>query len=84
MQNNKQLSKDDVIKLSQSPNTENKITTINKLSTLYNMPNISLQERKLTEDIFRIIVEDVEVKVRQILSECLKKAKTSLRTLSKR
>ena len=75
MQNNKQLSKDDVIKLSQSPNTENKITTINKLSTLYNMPNISLQERKLTEDIFRIIVEDVEVKVRQILSECLKKSK---------
>lgn len=75
MQNNKQLSKDDVVKLKVSPTAENKIITVQKLSTLYNIPSISLRERKLAEDIFRIMVEDVEVKVRQILSECLKKSK---------
>lgn len=75
MQNNKQLSREDVIKLSVSRSAENKISTAQKLSTLYNMPNISLGERKLAEDIFRIMVEDVEISVRQILAECLKKSR---------
>lgn len=75
MQNNKQLSREDVVKLSASRSAENKITTVQKLSSLYSSPNISLRERKLAEDIFRIMVEDVEIKVRQILSECLKNSK---------
>ena len=75
MQNKKQLSKEDVVRLSASRSAENKIMTVQKLSSFYNTTNISLQERKLAEDIFRIMVEDVEVKVRQILSECLKNSK---------
>ena len=73
MQNKKQLSKEDVVRLSASRSAENKIMTVQKLSSFYNTTNISIQERKLAEDIFRIMVEDVEVKVRQILSECLNK-----------
>ncbi len=75
MQNKKQLSKEDVVRLSASRSAENKIMTVQKLSSFYNTTNISIQERKLAEDIFRIMVEDVEVKVRQILSECLKNSK---------
>ena len=75
MSNNKQLSREDVIKLSVSRSAENKISTAQKLSGLYNSPNISMGERKLAEDIFRIMVEDVEISVRQILSECLKKSR---------
>lgn len=71
----KSLSQDDVAKLAQSPSAENKIETVNKLSVLYNQPDISLTERKLAEDIFRLMVVDVEIKVRQILSECLKNSK---------
>ena len=76
MANNKKiLSEEDVRNLSESPSVENKILTVNKLSELYDQANISLNERKLAEDIFRIMVQDVEVKVRQILSECLKNSK---------
>lgn len=75
MQNNKQLSREDVVRLSASRSAENKISTVQKLSSLYSSPNITLRERKLAEDIFRIMVEDVEVKVRQILAECLKNTK---------
>lgn len=75
MQNNKTLSNEDVEKLSQNRSTENKILTVQKLSSLYSMPNISIRERKLAEDIFHLMVQDVEIKVRQILSECLKKSK---------
>ena len=75
MSNNKELSQEDVSRLELNPSAENKIITVNKLSSLYSQPNLTLRERKLAEDIFRIMVEDVEVKVRQILSECLKNAK---------
>ena len=75
MANNKDLSLEDVNRLSLDPSAENKIITVNKLSSLYVQPNLTLRERKLAEDIFRIMVEDVEIKVRQILSDCLKNAK---------
>ena len=71
----KSLSQEDVVKLAQSPSAKNKIETVDKLSVLYNQSDISFTERKLAEDIFRLMVEDVELKVRQTLSECLKNSK---------
>lgn len=72
----KSLSQEDVVKLAQSPSAKNKIETVDKLSVLYNQSDISFTERKLAEDIFRLMVEDVELKVRQTLSECLKNSKS--------
>ncbi|MDR1026277.1 MAG: DUF2336 domain-containing protein [Lactobacillus sp.] len=72
---NKLLTKEDVLKLSQDKSAEMRSKTAQKLSAYYNNPDLSQKEMKLAEDIFRIMVEDVEVKVREVLSESLKNSK---------
>ena len=72
---NKTLTKQDILALAKAPTIENKGLTIQKVSSYYNGDNISERGLKLAEDIFRIMVEDIEVKVREILSESLKNCK---------
>lgn len=69
------LTKEDVKNLSQNPSVENKAVTVQKITAYYSGSKITERGLRLAEDIFRIMVEDVEIKVREILSESLKNCK---------
>lgn len=74
--NNTILTKEDIQRLSQNLSAENKGITARKISEYYNGAKLTEKGIKLAEDIFRIMVKDVEVKVRVILSESLKNCKS--------
>ena len=69
------LSEIDILNLSKNPTIENKSSIVKNITIYYNGGEITEKGLRLAEDIFRIMVEDVEVKVRQILSESLKNCK---------
>lgn len=69
---NSKLSKDDVIKLAEQKSPERRVITAEKISQYYQSENITEDEIKLAEDIFRVMIRDAEVRVRQALSESLK------------
>lgn len=71
MDNNK-LNIQDVKNLSEKPQLENKSIVAQKVSAYYNGHTVTPKGMKLAEDIFRIMVRDVEIKVRQVLAESLK------------
>lgn len=71
--NNSTLNKQDVINLAASPTPQNKAIIADKLSTSYGNNNLSATERSLAEDIFRIMIKDTEIRVREALSNSLKK-----------
>ena len=70
--NNSELNKQDVKNLAKKPRLEAKSVVAQKVGAYYNGRTITPNGKKLAEDIFRIMVRDVEVKVRQILSDSLK------------
>ena len=72
---NNKLNKEDILTLSTNPNAVNKSVTAQKVSALYKSGQISNQALNLAEDIFRILVKDIEIKVREALSESLKTCK---------
>lgn len=72
---NNPLTSKDVDLLSQNLCTATKIGTVQKISAYYNGNTLTDKGIKLAEDIFRILVHDVELQVREILSESLKNAK---------
>ena len=69
------LTSQDVIRLSQELNAKNKILTAKKISAYYNGNSLTDDGIRLAEDIFRIMVKDIEIQVREILSDSLKKAR---------
>lgn len=69
---NTTLTREDVNKLAQNINTETKIRTAQKVGAYYNDRNITERGLKIAEEIFRIMVQDVEIKVREALSESLR------------
>ena len=73
---NKLITKEDADKLAANPGLANKSDIAQKVSTYYNGNNIAPVCAKLAEDIFRIMLKDVEEKVRQALSEALKNCHT--------
>ena len=67
------LTKEDVATLAKGQSVENKSSTIKKVAHYYTAQgNLSSKGKQLAEDIFRIIVQDVEVKVREVLAESIK------------
>ena len=66
------LNSQDVAKLANNPSVENKELIAQKISFLYNSHTITPASAKLAEDIFRIMVKDTEIKVREALSNSLK------------
>ena len=70
------LTANDIKLLSQNPSVENKGSTARKVTAYYDGGLITERGLKLAEDIFRIMVEDIEVKVREILSDSLKNCKS--------
>lgn len=70
--NNSELNKQDVRNLAAKPKLEAKSVVAQKVSAYYNGRTVTPNGKKLAEDIFRIMVRDVEVKVRQVLADSLK------------
>lgn len=69
------LTKEDIGKLSQNLNADNKAIAAQKVGAYYNDKNITVRGHLLAEEIFRILVKDVEVKVREALSDSLKNSR---------
>lgn len=67
-----QLTKEDVLKLAEDSSVDRRIETVGKLSSFYDGQDLSAEEIKLAEDIFKVMVKDAEVIVRKALSENLK------------
>ncbi len=66
------LNRRDVENLAQDANVENKSNVARKVGAYYSGSSIPPQAAKLAEDIFRIMVHDTEIKVREALSDSLK------------
>lgn len=72
MSDNTFLSGTDVAKLISDPSGDQRAETAEKVSAAFSGGTLSDEERKIAEEIFRIMVQDAEVRVRQALSESLK------------
>ena len=68
------LSKADVERLINDPTSEAKIDTAAKVAHEFGEKNLSGKERELAEEIFRVLVKDAEVRVREALSVRLQHA----------
>lgn len=68
------LSEDDVKALLTDPSAANRERTANKISGQVAAGDLSGAELTLAEDIFRIMVKDAEVRVRQALADNLKES----------
>lgn len=66
------LTDQDVINLANDPSIANKSLVAEKIGSLYNSRKITPNLAKLAEEIFRIMVRDTEIKVRETLASILK------------
>jgi len=66
------LTESDVSKLLADPSADNRAETAAKLALQFDQGNLSSSERAMAEQIFRIMVKDAEVRVREALSINLK------------
>jgi uncharacterized protein (DUF2336 family) len=66
------LDSSDVARLLKEPTAENRAVAASKVSEQFSAGNLSDEERKIAEEIFKIMVKDAEVRVREALSESLK------------
>ena len=66
------LSSADVAKLLQDPNSDNRAVAAEKVATAFSGPALSDSERAIAEDIFRVMLTDAAVRVREALSDSLK------------
>ncbi|MCC3860789.1 DUF2336 domain-containing protein [Pseudemcibacter aquimaris] len=66
------LDSSDVARLLSEPTAENRAVAATKVSEQFTAGNLSAEERKIAEEIFKIMVKDAEVRVREALSESLK------------
>ena len=69
---NTKLTQKDVDLLLSNPSTEVRSSTAKKVSEQYQFHHLTAKEKQIAEDIFRLITNDVEIKVREELSESLK------------
>jgi len=67
-----QLSVKDVSNLLSDPSTENRVLTAQKVAAAFVKRELGERERLLAEEIFRIMVRDVELKVRVALSRSIR------------
>ncbi|MCF8473613.1 MAG: DUF2336 domain-containing protein [Emcibacter sp.] len=66
------LTKSDIQALLHEPTPENRADAAKKISNKFNSGSLSDGERKIAEDIFKIMVRDAEERVRAALSDSLK------------
>lgn len=68
------LSLADVARLTADPSADNRAAMAAKLAAEFNGSQLGNRERKIAEDIFRALVQDAEVRVREALSSHLSSA----------
>jgi len=68
------LTKDDVAKLLADPSPESRAEAAAKIATDFDSGSLSEDERGLAEEIFRLMVKDAEVRVREALAINLKES----------
>lgn len=68
------LSRDDVLRLLEEPSDEVRVETAAKVGSYFASGAPSAAEKAIAQDIFRAMVRDAEVRVRQALSETLKES----------
>ncbi len=68
------LNKSDVNRLLQDSSASMRTETAAKVASEFTVGHMSAAERKLAEEIFRLMLKDAEVRVRQALSERLKES----------
>ncbi len=68
----KTLTKEDVSKLLADPSGENRAETAAKIAADFGEGTLTEAERKMAQEIFRIMVNDAEVRVREALAHNLK------------
>ena len=66
------LTQDDVTRLLSDPSPEVRAATSTKLAKSFDATTLNDEERRIAEDIFRILSKDAELRVRQALSAQLK------------
>ena len=66
------LSHEDVLRLLKDPSAENRAVTARKLGSEFDADSLDPAARRIAEDIFRAMVKDAEVMVREALAESLK------------
>lgn len=76
------LSQADVQKLVVDPSVENRADTAAKIAANYSVEAFSEDERAIAEDIFRLMVRDTAVRVREALSAELKDCPTLTRDVA--
>ncbi|WP_343564992.1 DUF2336 domain-containing protein [Kiloniella sp. b19] len=62
------LSASDVAKLLSDPSADNRVETTKKIATHFDEHRFSEAEREIAEDIFRALVKDAEVRVREAIA----------------
>lgn len=72
MSQDNQLSAADVAKLIENPSADHRADAATKIASHLNEGSLSENERALAEDIFRVMVRDVESRVRRALSDSLR------------
>lgn len=72
--NQRRLTQDDVEKLMADPSAETRADTTAKIADQFTLGDLSETERRIAEEIFRSLVRDVEVRVRESLALHLKKS----------
>ncbi len=70
--NTVQLTKDDVARLLSDPSAEARAAASSKIAKNFDATKLSDEERRIAEDIFRILSKDAEIRVRQALSAHLR------------
>jgi len=66
------LSKADVARLMSDPTPDARVDTATKVATEFQQQKLSDKEREIAKEIFRVLVKDAEVRVREALSAQLK------------
>lgn len=69
------LTPEDVKRLLEDPSADNRERTAEHVASQFHAGVLSPSERKLAEDIFRIMMRDAEVRVREALSRHLKESR---------
>ncbi|MDA1088716.1 MAG: DUF2336 domain-containing protein [Proteobacteria bacterium] len=69
---NNELTKDDVSRLLADPSSDTRVATATKIAEGFSAGTLSDGERRMAEDIFRVMVKDAEVRVREALALNLK------------
>ncbi len=70
----KQLTQEDVNKLLSDPSPDVRAETAGKIACDFDAGNLSAKELELAEEIFRVMVKDAEVRVREALAVNLKES----------